>query len=205
MNCEVHELQVLVLEHYQIREVLRCLLHTILFNRALGPVRPRDVDSEVFNISYVQCGDAVVERAIEDKVNQLFSWVQKHPGKRATVLLSFYEKRYKQIWFSKQEERLYWEQWRIHMEVIQPNGDVDANSESVRLQRHTAFEEVLQDAMLSILTLVNEKKEHIPPVVSSDVVCFPYEITIPNDADSNFGLDMFKRVMLNTSPPTMLN
>eukprot|EP00976_Prorocentrum_cordatum_P096236 1190484-Prorocentrum_minimum.AAC.2 len=29
------------------------LLHTIMFNRALGPVRPRDVDSELFEISYV--------------------------------------------------------------------------------------------------------------------------------------------------------
>ena len=27
------------------------------------------------------------------------------------VCLSFYEKRQKQAWFSKQEERLYWEQW----------------------------------------------------------------------------------------------
>lgn len=30
------------------------LLHTIMFNRALGPVRPYDVDSELFEISYVR-------------------------------------------------------------------------------------------------------------------------------------------------------
>jgi len=35
------------------------LLHTIIFNRALGPVRPREVDSELFDITYVRgqcCG-----------------------------------------------------------------------------------------------------------------------------------------------------
>ena len=34
----------------------RCagLLHTIIFNRALGPVRPREVDSELFDITYVR-------------------------------------------------------------------------------------------------------------------------------------------------------
>lgn len=29
------------------------ILHTIMFNRALGLVRPRDVDSELFEITYV--------------------------------------------------------------------------------------------------------------------------------------------------------
>lgn len=35
------------------REVLRCILHTICFNRALGLVSPRDVDSELFDVTYV--------------------------------------------------------------------------------------------------------------------------------------------------------
>mmetsp|Transcript_37025 Transcript_37025/g.44771 ORF Transcript_37025/g.44771 Transcript_37025/m.44771 type:complete len:206 (+) Transcript_37025:392-1009(+) len=205
MNCEVHELPVLPVENYQIREVLRCLLHTIMFNRALGPVRPREVDSELFDLAYVQCGDANVDRKIEEKIDSLCAWVEKHPGKRATVLLSFYEKRYKQaLWFSKQEERLYWEQWRMHFDVIQPSA-LDRHSESTRVQRHAALEEALQGALLNVLRLVNEKKDHIPPVVSSDVVCFPYEITGSSDNDSHFGLDMFKRVMMHTSPPTMLN
>mmetsp|Transcript_28840 Transcript_28840/g.63170 ORF Transcript_28840/g.63170 Transcript_28840/m.63170 type:complete len:203 (-) Transcript_28840:509-1117(-) len=202
MNCEVLELPVLAVETYQIREVLRCLLHTIMFNRALGPVRPRDVDSELFEISYVQCGDSGVERKIEEKINNLCNWVEKHPGKRVTVLLSFYEKRFKQIWFSKQEERLYWEQWRVQLDVIRPAA---SDLEAQRVQRHRLLEESLQAALLALLKLVGERKEHIPPVVSSDTVCFPYEITLPSETDSHFGLDMFKRVVLNSSPPAMLS
>ena len=29
------------------------VLHTILFNRALGPVKPKEVDSELFDVTYV--------------------------------------------------------------------------------------------------------------------------------------------------------
>lgn len=40
----------------QVPRSARCagLLHTIIFNRALGPVRPREVDSELFDITYVR-------------------------------------------------------------------------------------------------------------------------------------------------------
>ena len=30
------------------------LLHTIIFNRALGPVRPREVDLQLFDLTYVR-------------------------------------------------------------------------------------------------------------------------------------------------------
>ena len=36
------------------KDVLRCILHTVLFNRALGLVRPREVDLELFDITYVR-------------------------------------------------------------------------------------------------------------------------------------------------------
>jgi len=29
------------------------VLHTIIFNRALGPVEPKEVDSELFDVTYV--------------------------------------------------------------------------------------------------------------------------------------------------------
>ena len=32
------------------------MLHTIVFNRALGHVRPVDVDSELFDVTYVRGG-----------------------------------------------------------------------------------------------------------------------------------------------------
>ena len=50
---------------------------------------------------------------------------------------------------------------------------------------------------------VNDKREHIPPVLSADVACFPFEISLPSETGSAFGLDMLKR-MLKADPPAMM-
>jgi autophagy-related protein 101 len=219
MNCEVFYLNELEVEHYQIREVLRCILHTIMFNRALGLVRPREVDSELFEITYVQCGDAATEKKIEEKIDLFLAWVEKHPNKKSQVCLSFYETRNKQMaWFSSKVERLYWEQWCIQLQVIPPAplrakpfydrahyGDAPETMMDERQKRHAALELALRNVIMQVLQIVNEKKDHIPPVVHSDVVIsFPFEIAIPSSSDSSFGMDMFKR-MLQTGPPTMLS
>ncbi len=36
-------------------------------------------------VQQVQCGDTLVERVIEEKIDQFYGWVEKHPGKRGQV------------------------------------------------------------------------------------------------------------------------
>lgn len=215
MNCEVCQLKELEVEHYQIREVLRCILHTIVFHRALGLVRPKDVDLELFEITYVQCGDLELEKKIDEKIEHFMSWVEKHPNKKCQICISFYEMKSKQpSWFTNKIERLYWEQWYInlnvsqqprvqgksyHSKVVDP-GERDSEERSIR---RAALEASLREVMFQILKFVNEKKDHVPPI-SEGVLYFPYEITIPSSSDSAFGMDMFKR-MLQTGHPTMLS
>ncbi|KAL6526192.1 hypothetical protein OROMI_029832 [Orobanche minor] len=143
MNCEVCQLKELDVEHFEIREVLRCILHTVLFHRALGLVRPKDIDLELFEITYVlfsphsplhlstqsktmpvQCGDVELERKIDEKIDQFIDRVEKHPNKKNQICLSFYEVKNKQAtWFTNKVERLYWEQWYINLNVAQhPKG-----------------------------------------------------------------------------------
>jgi len=113
-NCVVFPLPTLELELYQIREVLRCVLHTIIFNRALGHVFPKEVDSELADITYVTCGDAEVESRMETKADELVAILEKRPQETAQVSLSFYEPRRRQAsgwWSGRAEERLYWERW----------------------------------------------------------------------------------------------
>ncbi|KAF3781325.1 Autophagy-related protein 101 [Nymphaea thermarum] len=215
MNCEVFHLKELEVEAVEIPEVLRCILHTILFHRALGLVRPKDVDSELFDITYVQCGDADLEKKIEEKIDQFIAWVEKHPNKKSQICLSFFEKKNKQAtWFSNKTERLYWEQWFIYMNVVSPKSymgkhhHAKARRDSVEIvdvtaARHASLETSLREVLFQIIKFVNEKKDHIPPVPSLDCVSFPYEITLPSASDSSFGMDMIKR-MLQTGHPTML-
>lgn len=217
MNCEVCQLKELEVEHFEIREILRCILHTIMFHRALGLVRPKDVDMELFDITYVQCGDVELEKKIDEKIEQFICWVEKHPNKKSQVCLSFYEvKNNKNMWFSNKVERLYWEQWYINLHVAQhPRANsskshlskvLDAGDGALeeRSARRVALEVTLREVLFQIIKFVNEKKDHIPPIPGREGISFPYEINIPSSSDTTFGIDMFKR-MLQTGHPTMLS
>ncbi|XP_047976763.1 autophagy-related protein 101-like isoform X2 [Salvia hispanica] len=236
MNCEVCQLKELDVEHFEIREVLRfscnqkglwcqavCnlmkliagILHTILFHRALGLVRPKDIDLELFEITYVQCGDVELERKIDEKIDQFLDRVEKHPNKKNQICLSFYEVKNKQpTWFTNKVERLYWEQWYINLNVAQHQKGHSGKSTSSKIVvdpeaeertvRRAALEASLRDVLFQIIRFVNEKKDHIPPIPNLEGVSFPYEITISSSSDSAFGMEMFKR-MLQTGHPTMLS
>ena len=75
MNCEIHQLAPLRCEAFQAKETLRAVLHTILFARTLGVVRARDVDSELFDLTYTTCGDPAVERHVEERLDALVRWL----------------------------------------------------------------------------------------------------------------------------------
>lgn len=94
------------------------ILHTIVFHRALGLIRPKDIDLELFDITYVsvdslsicfllcyrrdvlcfgfdivvcvtqvQCGEIEVEKKIDDKIEQIITWIAKHPNKKIQVYI----------------------------------------------------------------------------------------------------------------------
>jgi hypothetical protein len=46
-------------------------------------------------------------------------------------------------------------------------------------KKDLTLETSLREVLFQILQLVNEKKDHIPPVSNSNIVSFPYEISIP--------------------------
>jgi hypothetical protein len=62
MNCEVCQLKELEVESFEIREVLRCILHTIVFHRALGLIRPK----EKGGISFLQVSTRTIRRNLRE-------------------------------------------------------------------------------------------------------------------------------------------
>ncbi|CAL9173525.1 unnamed protein product [Musa hybrid cultivar] len=218
MNCETCQLKELVVEPPEIREVLRCILHTILFHRALGLVRPKDVECELFDITYVQCGDHELEKKIDEKINQFIGWVEKHPNRKSQVCISFYEVKNKHAtWFGNKIERFYWEQWYINLHIISPKPHGKSHNTKAHVvtgenafeeskSRCAALESSLREVLFQIIKFVNEKKDHIPPLQNSEIVSYPYEISTPSSSDSSFGwhADVLKR-MLQTGHPSMLS
>ena len=95
MNMEVFELdQPLEVEPSQVKQALRCLLHTILFNRALGSITPREVslfcsallfilltcfvgyhhaqvECDIFEISYARVDDERIQSTVEKNIDKL--------------------------------------------------------------------------------------------------------------------------------------
>lgn len=54
MNLERFEFKTIDVEPFQVKEVLGTLLHSIVFNRALGSISPKEIDCEALEgISYV--------------------------------------------------------------------------------------------------------------------------------------------------------
>ena len=80
---------------FQVKEALRCILHTILFNRALGPVAPREVDSDLFDVSYVRCDVTDVDRSVEEAIERFSNSLRLASADvaRGRLVLSVYEKR----------------------------------------------------------------------------------------------------------------
>ncbi|CAH8362062.1 unnamed protein product [Eruca vesicaria subsp. sativa] len=202
MNCEVCQLKELEVESFEIREVLRCILHTIVFHRALGLIRPKDVDLELFDITYVQCGEIEVEKKIDDRIDHFIAWIDKHPNnKKPQLCVSFYKAKSKQPWYSSKTDRSFWERWFINLNVVMDLGDAS----EARSCRRKQLEQSLQQVLFQIIKFVNEKKDHVPPINEGREIYCPFEITIPSSSDSSFGNGMWKRMLHSGGHPSMIS
>ncbi len=89
---------------------------------------------------------------------------------------------------------------RVRLHVHRPESSPpDEAAEAARRARHAALEEALRSSVQHILRTVNDKREHIPPVVSTGVVSFPFEIALPTD-EGGYG-DTLKRFVTAVRPP----
>uniref|UniRef100_A0A0E0MLW9 Autophagy-related protein 101 n=1 Tax=Oryza punctata TaxID=4537 RepID=A0A0E0MLW9_ORYPU len=188
MNCETCQLKELELEPREIKDVLRCILHTIFFHRTLSLVRPKDVDCDFFEITYVQCGLPELEKEVDEKINQFVAWVEKHPNRSSQVCLSFFDEKNKlPSWFGNKTERIYWEQWFINLHVISPKRHSKSRSSKALTNiggqaleesssRRAALESSIHEVLFQIINFANEKKDHIPPIPDR---IFNHEISIP--------------------------
>ena len=234
-NCEYHDLPLIELEAHQVSEVLRCILHTIIFNRALGAVSPIEVDSELFDLTWVTCGDEAVDKRVESKVADIQTWIRRAYNTNTNkttrpqnsnllqINLSFFERRHPAGtgWFSRQEQRLYWEQWAIHLALQE---EFESRVESARVQRRQALQGQLTTVLTAVITAANKKRDHIPPVVSGIALTFPFDVTLDSStlqrklsaegssltgaAGSALfgGVDLVRRMLSSsTTPPSVLH
>ncbi|KAF9966856.1 hypothetical protein BGZ70_001022 [Mortierella alpina] len=178
----------LTVERTLLKDALRAILHTILFHRVFANIKPRDMD--ILDLTIPVIDDPEVDKLVDEKIAAFVKAVDSNPQSKGQIGLMFYEKRTKRAWFSSTSSEVCWEQWAITINVVTNTNEKD-KQRSIK-----NMEKALSSLFLSILRTVNERKDHIPPITTSDGNPFPYQIVIPTAADT-WG-SMFKR-MLDTS------
>eukprot|EP00978_Attheya_sp_CCMP212_P012964 scaffold32351_cov60-Attheya_sp.AAC.2 len=145
MNCKEHHLPELELATYQVREALQCILHTILFIRSPGPVAPRDVHCEGFDLTYTRIAsdsenksnrlEFDVDKKVDDAIESfLRSLSQIGPELLSGCLtLSFFERRATRQLFGlvSHEDKIIWEQWILRVVVNNTPRPVNDDKASV--------------------------------------------------------------------------
>ncbi|KAH9884648.1 DUF1649-domain-containing protein [Cubamyces lactineus] len=109
----------LVLDRQQTKEVLRAVLHAILFHRLFGTVKPQTF--EVLDVTMPGVDDNEITHLVEEKVDAFWRGVEGGANKRGQILVTFSEKRPRKSWFLIGEEEIPWEQWIINAEIRQPS------------------------------------------------------------------------------------
>ena len=91
---------------------------------------------------------------------------------------------------------------RLHLRLARDAdaGLDEAAAEAARTARQAAAEAALRAAVMYVLRTANERKEHIPPVVSGGVVSFPFDIALPPE-EGGYGVDALKRLVTAARPP----
>ncbi|DAZ98346.1 TPA: hypothetical protein N0F65_007153, partial [Lagenidium giganteum] len=163
-------------------DALTCLLHTILFARAPGPVRPSEATCQAFpTITYSLCAVGDVSRKVEHTVHAFEAFVRQtlHGGSASgsgrssgsggggsrgaswaggCIVVTFFERKVKSALFGfmSSEEKLCFEKWILPFHVSPAPASVQ---EKETFTKET--EAAVQNALLHILSLV-QSIDHIP-------------------------------------------
>ena len=141
MNFELIELEPLTCEAYQTKEVLKILLHSIIFQRALNEHKLCEGESELLDISYVRCDSQAISQRVEEYAEALSSALErsffptaKGAGAGAAakppavavapmkICVAFVERRNRPGAFGlfRGEEKVIWERWHMSLAVRAP-------------------------------------------------------------------------------------
>jgi len=105
----------LVLDRSNTRDVLRGVLHAILFHRLFGTVKARDF--EVLDVTMPAVTDPDTEQLVNEKVDAFWRGIEGGAGKRGQIIITMSEKKTKKSWFYAAEQDVPWEQWVINTEL----------------------------------------------------------------------------------------
>ncbi|CAL1708419.1 unnamed protein product [Somion occarium] len=163
----------LVLDRHTTKEVLRAVLHSILFHRLFGIVKPQTYD--VLDVTMPGVDDPEIKQLIQDKVDAFWKAVDLRADKKGEITVTFTEKRARKSWFLTSEEEVPWEQWTIKAAIQQPT------SERERQKFNSDLASNLTETLRTILTHTSSERgrSRVPPITNNQGISpFPVKITV---------------------------
>lgn len=162
-----------------LQDVLECLLHHIIFHRALAgkAITPRDTIL-LDDIFYVKCGDSRIEKQVHESA-QAACKALKMRDRGGAVTLTFYER----ISSGLLGDALVgpWEEWSVHLRVrTEP-----AFGQREELLRRNELESRIRELLWTVQKLVNSHRQHLPKEV---ILCFVL-----------YSIKCFSKTSLNTA------
>lgn len=192
-----------------VRDIVKGILHTIFFQRYFPSIRPSlytPTSATSYSSTRTQESLPVPLPAIHDPpeisaaidshaaalVSQLTSPGSGAPSRGEIVVQLFDRKRRKagitSGWLGRlggaaqTDEEVCWEQWIVQVVVARPK------TETEKIKVRHAMESSLRKAAMKIVAIVNQDKDHIPPILTSEQNPFPYKILVnPNQQQNERG------------------
>jgi len=174
MNVQQHPIITIdvILDRRTAREALRAILHSILFHRLFGTVKPQTFD--VLDVTMPGVSDYEMEQLIADRVDALWRGIENGTNKRGQIIVTFSEKRArKSSWFQVYmgEEEVAWEQWIVNAETRHPITEPD------RQALDTALAATLAKALQTMLTHTSsERGRTAVPLITNATGISPFPL-----------------------------
>ncbi|KAF9443000.1 DUF1649-domain-containing protein [Macrolepiota fuliginosa MF-IS2] len=165
----------LVLDRQTIKDVLNGVLHSILFHRLFGLIRPQIF--EVLDVTMPGVSDPEMEQLVHDKVDSFWRAIQADANRKGQIIVTFSEKKAKKTWYQlyMAEEDVPWEQWIINAELRQHKSERDRQTFNSNLTN------TLTKSIHTMLTHTSSERGRtaVPPITqSSGISPFPFKIAV---------------------------
>lgn len=163
-------------------DVLRALIHTIVFQRSVGYVKPMEIEVEsIPGLLYVRNDDPSLDALVEEKIALFCRALETtvNVPEHVQVIVTFFERHVRKGIFGKSEERVTFEQWVLPFQLVHMQ---NVAASAMNRSPGSTLNQLISKRMLEIVRLSDTKKDHLPPITvleGSKSTVYPFDVQMP--------------------------
>jgi hypothetical protein len=190
-----HTLEIFEDDVMTIKEYLKISLYTIFFHRWLNNNNYTDQESSINNISYKKIQNDLLEKEINNLINNVDSYSENYNKLQITV--NIYTKETRSYFFYTKKEGL-WEKWNFLIKIIN-NGSSDKED---KVRKYVS--KVIRELNVNLNNMPDidlDDFENINDINNNDIKSnnFPFDININTEFDQDSILSIFKNLNVRDS------